>query len=593
LLRKFVLLLSLVGASLFAVQDKKVCDANNVAKAHVCIELRGSPDPMEPESIPTLLKVDNQTEVVLRVVNISPLDSCSTTGVITPTTISNPFSQLLSLLAGPTFGSLAIGSEAASTVSPAGGNQPSPAPPPVASAELSLHSLAASPTVEGHQLDALITVRRQTSEKLLESFTKISEDLRKKKGKIETNTSETALEKDIVYKQFSKLAAAEDSSFNDVFTKLKDNRDRVDKAAKQLLSFVSDDYRGKNWSAFKPSTDRRLEDVRDLSDHPIATIGVVSATQGDLDSLKAWGKYLHDNYDFGNKATGDELKTKQMDLLRVVDTRIETGTNEVAILTEMNTALNDIQTALRASYTSANDLFSDFEARLEGSLKKEPSKPIKQSLNRSGEVVLYRDFMLAREKRETDLRTLTCVTYVDQKTPTLNAVNFPILYQSLPIFSMSPGVLMTFREKYNLGITNTTDQSGNNQQIFGVTDRARLQVFPMAFVNLRIGPRKFYLPIGSETHPWFLLSGALTGGIGVNSNSGTNQVEFFVGPSMMFGKLIVSPGVHYGRVQSIGGGYSLNQTLPSNWPGSNDTVPINWKYKPAFSIGFSFRTYPW
>jgi hypothetical protein len=78
-------------------------------------------------------------------------------------------------------------------------------------------------------------------------------------------------------------------------------------------------------------------------------------------------------------------------------------------------------------------------------------------------------------------------------------------------------------------------------------------------------------------------------GIGINSNSGTNQVEFFAGDAVSFSRVFIHAGVHFGRTESLGGGYSLGP-VPSGFTGT--TAPINWSYHPAFSIGLSVRIAP-
>jgi hypothetical protein len=80
-------------------------------------------------------------------------------------------------------------------------------------------------------------------------------------------------------------------------------------------------------------------------------------------------------------------------------------------------------------------------------------------------------------------------------------------------------------------------------------------------------------------------------GIGINSNTGTNQPEFFAGYAAGFNRLLLHAGLHYGRVESLGGGFTAGQPVPASW--ANTATPINWNYKPFFGIGFSVRVAPW
>ena len=179
---------------------------------------------------------------------------------------------------------------------------------------------------------------------------------------------------------------------------------------------------------------------------------------------------------------------------------------------------------------------------------------------------------------------------IDGKTPTTDQISYSVLYENVPVLSASAGLLMTFQEKRVIGTTTSfANNSAGFNTSFAVTDSARAQVFPMAFFNVRLGGYH-------QTH-WYKrpedeldITAHLSTGIGVNPNTGTNQPEFFVGMAIGFNKLMIHPGVHFGRTQSLGGGFALNSVVPTGYSGP---VPINWSYHPAFSIGFSVRLAPW
>jgi hypothetical protein len=55
---------------------------------------------------------------------------------------------------------------------------------------------------------------------------------------------------------------------------------------------------------------------------------------------------------------------------------------------------------------------------------------------------------------------------------------------------------------------------------------------------------------------------------------------------------MVHAGMHYGRTESLGGGYTVNTKVPTGFT-SSTPVPIDWSYHPYFAIGFSVRVAPW
>jgi hypothetical protein len=72
-----------------------------------------------------------------------------------------------------------------------------------------------------------------------------------------------------------------------------------------------------------------------------------------------------------------------------------------------------------------------------------------------------------------------------------------------------------------------------------------------------------------------VITNNLSGGVGVNLNTGTNHVEFFGGYAIGFSRAMVHFGEHWGRQESLGGGFTVNNPVPTGWSSSN-TVPINW-----------------
>jgi hypothetical protein len=106
-------------------------------------------------------------------------------------------------------------------------------------------------------------------------------------------------------------------------------------------------------------------------------------------------------------------------------------------------------------------------------------------------------------------------------------------------------------------------------------------------VNYRIGYHSFQCGKGKEDEG--IWTAHLSGGFGVNPNSGTNQPECFTGFAIGFNHFMLHPGVHWGRTESLGGGYTLGTMVPATLM----TAPLSWSYHPAFSIGFSVRVAPY
>ena len=124
--------------------------------------------------------------------------------------------------------------------------------------------------------------------------------------------------------------------------------------------------------------------------------------------------------------------------------------------------------------------------------------------------------------------------------------------------------------------------------LFQVTDSARVQLIPMAYVNYRpFHYRTFRYGKGKEDE--LVWTAHLSGGFGVNPNTGTNQPEFFAGLALGLNRFMFHSGVHFGRTESLGGGFKLNCPVPTGVM----AAPIAWSYHPAFSIGFSVRSAPY
>jgi hypothetical protein len=504
----FVAFLAATVGSLM-VQAQSTCRSNN-GKQVCIIELQNAPNNMEPVAEPTRIRVDDRSSVVLRLVNLSPLDVCSLgSRTSTPTAETNSFESIVTTISG--LGGFALSGS---------------------------------------------TARRFASE--VQKF---------------APTAPLPLVDDPKYKLFWDTAKTFGRSAQDVVDEQTQARSVFESDLTKLSNYVSADYRGAKWNAFNPSADSNLDAIRSDINNALPSIMSAAPVQATADEMAAWAGDLHKSYD--SKTDPDTVAA-----LKQIDGIVAKSKATMSILSDYNAALKTAQTTLRTSYLSAVKIYNDFKRLQDQEIIKVAPKY----------AFLMQDFSLATDRKTTITSSVSCVSDVDGKTPTTDQISYSVLYQNVPVLSASAGLLTTFQEKRVIGTTTTsaTNSAGFNT-ILAVTDSARAQVFPMAYFNLRFGK---YL----KTH-WYKrpedeldITKHLSAGIGVNPNTGTNQPEFFVGMAFGFNKLMIHPGVHFGRTQSLGGGFTLNSVVPAGYAGP---VPIDWSYHPAFSIGFSVRVAPW
>ncbi len=110
----------------------------------------------------------------------------------------------------------------------------------------------------------------------------------------------------------------------------------------------------------------------------------------------------------------------------------------------------------------------------------------------------------------------------------------------------------------------------------------------MAFLNVRPW-RPILKTWWGQPENELVITNNLGAGIGVNPNTGTNQAEFFAGYAVGFNRVYIHLGTHFGRTETLGGGFKIDTPVPSGFSGS---APINWGYHVAFSIGLSVRLAP-
>jgi hypothetical protein len=201
--------------------------------------------------------------------------------------------------------------------------------------------------------------------------------------------------------------------------------------------------------------------------------------------------------------------------------------------------------------------------------------------------VIVQNFPVATDYGATDTGTITCSTDTTPAVATTDAINYSFLFQNVPALTASAGLLISFIEKNEWGVTQTTDGT-TVSTVFAVTDSASASVIPMGYVNWRFAPPVIKTWWG-EPNNELVISHNLSAGLGINSNTGTNQPEFFAGYAIGFSRVLIHAGLDYGRTESLGGGF-VKGTVPTGFTGT--TAPINWSYTPGFAIGLSVRVAP-
>lgn len=345
----------------------------------------------------------------------------------------------------------------------------------------------------------------------------------------------------------------------------------LDGAMRKLLIYSGGDYRGGKWGTFDPEHHAETKAIRDLVQERIASIEDAARQQAKLDEM------VGDAADLA-KLVVTPANSTEVAVLSRMNKGIGEAKGLMTIINDNNTALKTAQTNLKTALVALVKIHDDFVRRKDQGY-----------VVREGDV-LAQDFVLGTDRKATITGTVSCVSALDGKTPTTDNINYSVLYQDIPRLSASAGFLTTFLSKEIVGTTQVaaSNAAGFNT-VFAITDRARAQVFPMAFVNYRLGHygTRFW---GRTKEDEYAISVSASLGFGINPNSGTNQPEFFAGTALAFNRLMFHPGVHFGRTQTIGGGFVLNTPVPATF---TPPVPVTWGYHAAFSIGFSVRVAPY
>ena len=537
-------------AALAAAKPPKPTDACYVKSRSttVVVPLRGGNLSYEPECSPYRIRVDDRKPVTIVLRNVSPVEVClPSSKAPTVTTATNPLESIVGTVTG--FKSFEFASREVNLynekVTILDGEIAAAEAPPAAGAK---------PHVLTEDEKALKDFK-ETAKKIYAEAKKVSDKQIKWQG---------------LYQ--------------------KDLDDMVD--------YLNDDYRGEKWGNFDPDGEPDLQTIR--NHRSLATINIHAVPAPDDPASELDYALL--------QALIDEMKAAQTKMLascsatgKTCSSDIVTTTYELidranAILTVIGDNMKSLQTSQAAVATAfgvLHKMFADFNRKYDAKYFV-PDGP-----------VLTQSIVLATDYGATDTGTISCSSNTSPAVATLDTINYSVLYQNVPALTASGGLFITFLQKDQYGVQaqfnagsvctancpgGTATPTGTYTQFFALTDSARASVFPMAYVNYRIGPPKI-TRYWKQPNNELVITHNASAGIGINSNTGTNQPEFFAGYAAGLSRLLIHGGLHYGRVESLGGGFSVGQPVPASW--GNTATPINWNYKPYFGIGFSVRVAPW
>jgi hypothetical protein len=357
-------------------------------------------------------------------------------------------------------------------------------------------------------------------------------------------------------------------------------QDLYQKDLKRIADYLAQDYRGAKWSNFNPKRD--LTDVQshiplpapsDLNDpNRLPSEVDYAQLQGLIDAMSDLQKIVV------NGCATTPTSCNEAELKRV-ETKLELAKAALAVAQDNLKSLQTAQASVVTSYNNLDKVYSDFINRKD-TVQIVTFDPLKK--------ILVQDIHLGPDYGATDTGIIACTSDATPTQATTDAISYSVLYQNVPALTVSAGLLTTFLAKTQIGTTPVLNSDGTYTTYFAVTDSAKAQVFPMAFVNYRFLPPVLKTWWG-QPESELVISNSISAGIGINSNTGTNQPEFFVGEAIGFGRVYIHLGAHFGRTESLGGGFQLNTKIPQGFTGS---APINWGYHAMFSIGLSVRIAP-
>jgi hypothetical protein len=565
--------------SAFAILCAITCQAQSRQEActvqpgthQVNIPLQGAPDSMEPLCQPNRLRVADRTSLTLHITGLSPLDVCTVSSKPpTVTSVTNPIEAIITSVGG--FGAFSGGK---------------------------LHN--ADVVVRTGGYDDLVTKLKATlsaykAPAKAPSETDIAWEARKQKAQDDHDSNQAAVT------QFIYLTGQIEGAADAIFTKQAKWQGLYNTDMKEIAKYSAADYRGTRYVNFKPTNPdagtplatalehTKFSKTTDPTNDNYAPNEVdVAKLQGLIDTMANIEKAV-------SSYCSSSSVTCSADGPPALENLLEWAKQIGAVATDNLKTLQAQQASVVTAYTALKKSEDDFDIR-----KNQNIIAIAKDKN-----ILVQDIALGPDYGATDTGILTCTNDITSTQATTDAINYSILYQNIPALTASTGILFSFMPLQVIGTQPQLNSDGVTAgTYFAVTNSGSFQVIPMAFVNYKL-PFPWLLRKGNgDRHRQFqgrilttwpgqpekelVITNNASIGIGVNPNTGTNQVEYFVGDALGFNRIYLHFGAHIGRTERLGGGFTLNTMTPTGFSG---TAPVDWSYHAAFSIGLSVRVAP-
>jgi hypothetical protein len=295
-------------------------------------------------------------------------------------------------------------------------------------------------------------------------------------------------------------------------------------------------------------------------------------TSGDVDALK---KRLQQIVDDGFKGDAEPSIASMKVALSALNDSVVSFRRTYATEPQVQRWLNQFSAGLddvNAVGSTYSDYLSDL-LRARAGLKQtldvlNSSKPPYTSQNIS---------LKAFSNKQVSL-TLSCKDDITSN-PSGDNIIFTAYYVKLPVFDLSAGVIFSLLGRHQVGTVGQTaaqNAMGKNPNgTFAVTDSSSFQVIPMALIELHNR--------GWKCRHFICTAGGVIG-VGPNNATGSTVAEFFEGGAFAIQRVSFLVGFHDGRYETVGGGYNVEDPVPS--AGYSPIITRYWTVHPAFGITY-------
>jgi hypothetical protein len=186
------------------------------------------------------------------------------------------------------------------------------------------------------------------------------------------------------------------------------------------------------------------------------------------------------------------------------------------------------------------------------------------------------DVTLPNQKSAKFVGTIVCTNHFTHEQFGSD-LPFTVLYYNPAPVTASAGVLISPLSKRPIGVLSQSTPCNGTTTImncYAVTTTSDAQFVPMGLGNL-------YLSGSTKLNLNF------SGGIGVNLNNGSAQMEYFLGPSVGIHGFYLSPGLDFISFPSLKDGLQLGDPAPTGSNASNP--PLVYHHTVHFAFTISYR----